>query len=67
MPRFNYENRNRILGLLEAGISQSEVARLVQRVRHTGTVADRPRLSQRRVISRRQYNYIRQRRLRDRF
>ena len=78
MPRLNNENRNRILGLLEAGVSQKEVARrfavarttivrLVQRVRQTGTVADRPRPGQQRVTSRRQDNYIRQRHLRDRF
>lgn len=78
MPRLNNDNRNRILGLLEAGISQSEVARrynvarstisrLVERVRLTGTVSDRPRTGQPRVTSQRQDNYIRQRHLRDRF
>ena len=60
MPRLNNENRNRILGLQEAGISQIEVARhfnvarstichLAQPVKQTGTVADRPRRGQARV------------------
>ena len=75
MPRLHSENRNRILGLLEADISQTEVARrfnvakstichLAQHVRQTGTVADRPRLEQAIVTSQRQDNYIRQRHLR---
>lgn len=78
MPRLNNENRNRILGLLDAGISQKDIARrfnvdrttiyrLVQRVRLTGTVNDRPRPGQVRVTSRRQDNYIRQLHLRHRF
>ena len=65
MPNLNNKNRNRILGLLESGISQIEVARhfnvarllicrLAQRVRQTGTVADRPRPGQARVTSQRQ-------------
>ena len=75
MPRLHSENRNRILGLLEADISQTEVARrfnvakstichLAQHVRQTGTVADRPRPEQAIVTSQRQDNYIRQRHLR---
>ena len=67
MPRLSNENRNRILGLLDAGVSQNEVSRrfnvarstivrLIQRVRQTGTVADRPRPGNRRVMSRRQDN-----------
>ena len=58
MPRLSNENRNRILGLLDAGVSQNKVSRrfnvarstivrLIQRVRQTGTVADRPRPGQR--------------------
>ena len=77
MPRLNNENRNWILGFLETGILQIEVARrfnvarskicrLARRVRQTGTVAYRPRPGQARVTSR-QDNYIRQRHLRDRF
>ena len=57
MTRLNNENRNRILGLLEADISNIEVARrfnvaisticrFVERVRHTGTVADHLRPGQ---------------------
>ena len=78
MPRLNNETRNRILGLLEAGISQMGVMRrfnvarsniscLAQSVRQTGTFADRPRPGQARVMSQRQDNYIRQRYLRERF
>ena len=48
-------------------VSRSTIARLVQRVRATGTFADRPRSGAPRVTSVRQDNYIRQRHLRDRF
>ena len=78
MPHLDNENRNRSLGLLEAGISQSEAARcfnvsrstvvwLVRHVRQTGTVSDRPRPGALRVMSQRQDNYIRQPRQRERF
>ncbi len=78
MPRLSNDNRNRILGLLDAGVSQAEAARrynvarstivrLVRRVAVTGNVADRPRTGQPRVTTRRQDVYIRQRHLRERF
>ena len=78
MPRLNNDDRNRILGLLEGGLSQTQVAlrfnvarctinRLVQRYRATGSVADRPRAGAPRVTSRRQDVYIRVRHLRNRF
>ena len=78
MPRLNLEQRNQILGLLAAGISQNVVAgrynvsestisRLVQRVNVTGTAANRPRCGAPRVTSVRQDNFIRQRHLRDRY
>ena len=77
MPRLNDADRNRILGLLEAGVSQNQISRqfnvarstvvrLVRRVRQTGSVSDRPRPGQPRVTSRRQDVFIRQRHLRDR-
>lgn len=78
MPRLNYENRNRILGLLQGGVSQTEVARrfnvhrstvfrLIRRFNATGSVADRPRPGARRVTTARQDVFIRQRHLRNRF
>ena len=78
MPRLNNEERARALAMLECGLSENEVAnrfncsrstvtRLVQRVRVTGTLADRPRSGAPRVTTRRQDNFIRQRHLRDRF
>lgn len=78
MPRLNNDNRNRILGLLDAGMSQVDVARrfhvarstvvrLLRRYRQTGSVSDRRRTGSPRVTSRRQDVYIRQRHLRNRF
>ena len=78
MQRLNVEYHNRILGLLDPGVSQEEVARrfavarttivcLVQRVRQAETVADRPRPGQRRVTVQPQDNYICQRHLKDHF
>ena len=78
MPRLNLEQRNQILGLLAAGISQTVVAgrynvsestiyRLVQRVNVAGTAADRPHSGAPRVTCVRQDNFIRQRHLRDRY
>ena len=78
MPRLNAEVRARSLAMLECGrtqdqvarrfnVSRSTIARLVQRVRATGTFADRPRSGAPRVTSVGQENYIRQRHLRDRF
>ena len=78
MQRLNFANRNKILGLLAVGISQTVVAgqynvsrstisRLVQRVNVTGTVDDRPRSDPPRVTSLRHDNLIRQRHLRDMF
>ena len=65
MQRLNFANRNKILGLLAVGISQTVVAgqynvsrstisRLVQRVNVTGKVDDRPRSDAPRVTSIRQ-------------
>ena len=78
MPRLSLAHRNQILGLLEAGqsqtvvagrynVSRSTITRLVQRVNMTGRVEDRPRSGAPRVTSVRQDNFIRQRHLRDRF
>lgn len=78
MPRLNNQDRGRILGMLESGISQSRVTRrvnvarstivrLVRRVNETGSVSDRPRPGAPRVTSMRQDNFIRQRHLRNRF
>ena len=78
MPRLNLEERYRILGLLETGISQTAVARrfnvsrstvvrLVHRFRATGSAADHPRSGAPRVTSQRQDQYIRVRHLRNRF
>lgn len=77
MPRLNNDIRNRILGLLECGQTQTEVARrfnvnrstisrLVQRYNVTGSVADRPRPGAMAATTRRQDVYIRQRHLRNR-
>lgn len=78
MPRLNNDNRNRILGLLQGGLTQTVVARrfnvnrstisrLVQRNNATGSVSDRPRPGAMRATTRRQDVYIRQRHLRNRF
>lgn len=78
MPRLNNADRQRILGLIDAGISHNEIARryhvhrstisrLIHRVRVTGSVSDRPRSGQPRVTSRRQDRFIRLRHLRNRF
>ena len=48
-------------------VSHSTISRLVQRVRVTGTFADRPRSGAPRVTTVRRDNYIRQRHLRNRF
>ena len=78
MPRLNFEERARVLAMLECGQTQEQVTRrfnvlrstiwrLVRRVRVTGTFADQPRSGRPRVTSARQDNFIRQRHLRDRF
>ena len=78
MRRLNSEERACVLAMLECGRTQEQVARrfnvsrstfrpLVRRVRVKGTFADRPRSRRPRVTSVRQYNFKRQRHLRDRF
>ena len=78
MPRLNNDNRNRILGLLQGGLTQiivairfnvnrSKISRLVQRYNATGSVSDRPRPGAMRATTERQDVYIRQRHLRNRF
>lgn len=78
MPRLTLQERERALGLLEAGTSQTAVARrlhvnqstishLVSRHQQTGSVADRPRPGQLPVTTARQDRQIRLAHLRDRF
>ena len=78
MPRLNFAERNRLLGVLAFGVSRTVVAgqynvsistlsRLVERVNVTGTADDRPRSAASRVASIRQDSMIRQRHLRNRF
>ena len=70
MPRLDSATRNIIIGQLQAGISQSEVARTVNvnqstisrlwsRFQQTGTTNDRPRSGRPRITTRRQDRYIR--------
>ena len=78
MPRLDPDSRNQIIGMLNAGISQREVARrfavsvsTVSRLNRkfivTGSTKDRPRSGQPRVTTQRQDNLIRLRHLRDRY
>ena len=76
MPRLNNEERARLLGMPESGLSQSHVARLLkvprsmnvrleQRVNTTGRVSDTSRSGAPRVTSVPQDSFIRQRHLRN--
>ena len=78
MPRLDKVNRERAIGMLDAGLSQVEVARrfgvhrttinrLVGRLRRTQSTDDRPRSGRPRVTSHVQDRYIRLRNLRNRF
>lgn len=78
MPRLNPDERWRALGMVQAGLSYSEVGRrfncshhtirrLVQRHGETGSVADRPRPGRERVTTPDQDRYILNQHLRDRF
>ena len=78
MPRLNSDSRGQIIGLLQANVSQrqlarqfnvsqSTISRLRQRYALTGSTKDRPRPGAPRVTTRRQDNVICQRHLRDRF
>ena len=78
MPRLSEDQRERALGMVQGGTSQSQVARifrvhpstigrLVERHQHTGSVHDRPRPGQRHVTTPRQNWQIRRHHLRDRF
>ena len=78
MPRLDSDSRNQIIGMLNAGISQREVARcfavnvstvlqLNRKFIVTGSIKDRPRSGQPRVITRRQDNLICLRHFRDRY
>lgn len=78
MPRLNNDQRNRALGMLDAGSSVREVARafhvhhttvyrLTQRVRDTGAVGDHPRPGAPRVTTPHQDQAIRLQHLRNRF
>ena len=78
MPRLRQTDRDRAVTMLLQDISQSDVSRrlrvnhstisrLWQRLRHTGTTADRPRSGRPRVTTARQARLIRLTHLRDRF
>lgn len=78
MPRLTREERHRALGMLEGGLSQSQVARrlgcnqctiarLIQRNHATGSVDDRQRPGRERVTTERQDRQIQNLHLRDRF
>ena len=78
MPRLDKVNRERAIGMLDAGLFQAEVARrfgvyrttinrLVGRLRRTQSTDDRPRSGRPRVTSHVQDRYIRLRNLRNRF
>ena len=78
MPRLDKVNRERVIGILDAGLSQGEVARcfdvdsttlnrLVGRLRTTRSTDDRPTTGRPRVTSHVQDRYIRLRSLRNRF
>ena len=78
MPRRSNNDRNQALGMLRAGISTREVARLFnchqstvvrlrQRFQTTNNVSDRPRPGQPRVTTDQQDRHIRLQHLRNRF
>ena len=78
MPRLNEAERLRAVGILEAGMTQVDVAmrlgvhfntvyRLWRRYQQYNSVRDRPRSGRPRVTSRRQDNFIRTTHLRNRF
>jgi transposase len=78
MPRLSNNDRNQALGMLRAGISTREVARLFnchqstvvhlrQRLQTTNNVSDRPRPGQPRVTTDQQDRHIRLQHLRKRF
>ena len=78
MPRLSNNDRNQALGMLRAGISTREVARLFnchqstvvrlrQRFQTTNNVSDRPRPGQPRVTTDQQDRHIRLQHLRNRF
>lgn len=78
MPRLNNEERGRVLGMHESGLSQMHMARcfniarstivhLVRQVNAMGSVSDRLRPGAPPVTSVQQDNYIRQCRLQNRF
>ena len=78
MPRLSPEERERALGMIDAGVSQYRVARtfnvnrctisrLIERFNATGVTRDRPRTGQPRVTQARTYRYIVNTHLRDRF
>lgn len=78
MPRLTSDERQRALGMLEAGLSARDVARhmachhstimrLRQRVTDTGSASDRPRPGRQRATDAAQDDHIRLQHLRDRF
>ena len=78
MPRLSNNDRNQALGMLRAGISTREVARLFnchqstvvrlrQRFQTTNNVSDRPRPGQPRVTTDQQDRHIRLQHLHNRF
>lgn len=78
MPRLNENQRNRAVGMLQAGMAQNTVARhfgvhrntiqsLWRRFQQSGNTQDRPRSGRLRVTSRQQDNHIRLVHLRNRF
>ncbi len=78
MPRLSREQRLRAIGMVQAGLSYSDVSRrmgcsqptirrLVERHEETGSVDDRQRPGRERVTSPDQDRYIRLQHLRDRF
>ena len=77
MPRLNESDRWRAVGMIEAGVRHTDVARqfdvhrntvdaLWRRYQQFGTTRDRPRSGRPRVTSNRQDTYIRVVHLRDR-
>lgn len=78
MPRLSHADRNRAIGLLEAGqscrmvarrlnVHHSTILRLKQRQEETGQVADRPRPCQPRITTARQDRLMRLTHLRNKF
>ena len=70
MPRLTSAQRERGIGMLDMGATQhhvattmgcskSTIARLVTRIRQTGSTADRPRSNRPRVTSQREDRYVR--------